>query len=163
MSYGPSISPLIYGSSPKRTGHKSEWGNKDPYLTVQCTTLLVTYLLYLHCVTCSGMISVREHTIVLNFWHTFQTRESKLEFALKVWGFVFSSAGHFLCWHLPLRRCDMFKIFKRPKRTLIFWENPSSLNELIWYVEIIAGFPWNVVRTFTGRWGTKGCRQILLF
>ena len=68
MSYGPSISPLIYSSSPKRTGLKWKGKNEDPYLAIQCSNSVSNlFKLYLHCVRGSGMISIHERRMALNF------------------------------------------------------------------------------------------------
>lgn len=86
-------------------------------------TLLVTYHFYLHCVR------VRDWFLFIK--PEWQKQKSVLKLAYcECWGV-------FLFHWLAIYCVDIFlcggvtclKIFKRPQLTLIFWDNPSFLNE----------------------------------
>ena len=76
-------------------------------------------------------------------------------------GSVISLAGGFLSWHIPLWRHVIFmNIYKVKtgirflKESLLFW----GINRVCRF----GGFPWDLVRTFTDRYGTKAFCPILL-
>jgi len=77
-------------------------------------------------------------------------------------GSVISLARDFLSWHIPLWRRDMFINLWKAKTGTRFLRESLSFK---WINRVCRfdGFPWNLVRTFTDRCGTKPCRRIPLF
>jgi len=76
-------------------------------------------------------------------------------------GSVISLARSFLSWHIPLWRRDMFINHWKAKTGTRFLRVSLSFK---WINRVCRfdSFPWNLVRTFTDRCGTKQCRQIRL-
>lgn len=103
VSYRPSISPLLYGSSPNHTGLKSKGKNEDLYLAVQHSNSVSNLSFLSPLCEGLGLISLHKHRMA----KAKECAQAGILWMLR--GFFVSLAGHLLCWHLPLWRSDMFK------------------------------------------------------